>query len=46
MIYGFMGLERRIFLKQGQFRGRDTVLLADLPYEAYPCDDRSYRFDL
>ena len=26
----------------GQYRGADTVLVSDLPYEAPTCDDRSY----
>jgi Family of unknown function (DUF6152) len=26
----------------GEFKGADTVYAADLPYEAYGCDDRSY----
>ncbi|HLF10188.1 MAG TPA: hypothetical protein VJA26_03150, partial [Gammaproteobacteria bacterium] len=26
----------------GQYMGADTVLVADLPYESYNCDDRSY----
>ncbi|HEY8521870.1 MAG TPA: DUF6152 family protein [Gammaproteobacteria bacterium] len=27
---------------EGQYRGRDTVYVADLPYETPSCDDRSY----
>jgi hypothetical protein len=29
----------------GEYRGADTVLIADLPYEGYNCDDRSYVSD-
>src|SRR5690606_23327198 len=27
---------------EGQYRGRDTVYVADLPYQTPSCDDRSY----
>lgn len=30
----------------GEYRGRDELQLADLAYEPYACDDRSYRSDL
>ena len=28
---------------QGQYKGSDTVYVADVPYEATTCDDRSYK---
>ena len=28
---------------QGEYRGSDTVYVADVPYEATTCDDRSYK---
>ncbi len=31
---------------EGEYNGRDSVHLADLPYEAYNCDERSFRSDV
>jgi hypothetical protein len=30
---------------QGEYRGADTVYVADVPYQPIPCDDQSYKSD-
>ena len=30
---------------EGEYRGADTVYVADVPYQPIPCDDQSYKSD-
>jgi hypothetical protein len=40
LVRDYVAVDPRYF--EGEFRGRDVMQVADLPYEPYVCDDRSY----